>query len=233
MKYKHFIFDMDCTLTESRAQIKKQMAEGLQKILDKGGDIVVITGADNPRIKKQMKGAPKGITYLSQNGNCCKYWEHKLNQEQKNVILEHIHLIKEIYSDLFVDVDHNDLIQDRGCQITFSLVGHHADPKRKKVFDPDGERRSKIITEHAFVHPELMARLGGTTSIDYTLENGSKGENIRALLKVKDWQAEDCLYMGDAIYPNGNDGTLVGIVPNLINVDGPGETLKIVNKLCK
>ena len=231
MKYKHIIFDMDGTLTESRSKIGEEMIEMLKGLLKQNIDVIVISGADKSRIAKQMEGAPRRIVYLSQCGNSCDLWENKLSQEQKDKILHHIAMLKTDYSYLFVTADENDLIQDRGCQITFSMVGHHADKQKKKEFDPKGTRRANYLRQLPFDDKELCAKVGGSTSIDYTLSEGTKGKNLKRLIEVKKWDAHECLYVGDAIHDNGNDGTVIGVIPNLARVSDPTETLGVIKLL--
>jgi hypothetical protein len=33
------------------------------------------------------------------------------------------------------------------------------------------------------------------------------------------WQKEDCLYIGDALFPGGNDETVVGVIPTQLVKD--------------
>lgn len=230
MKYKHFIFDIDGTLTESRTKITTEMSIALQELLKKG-DVVAITGQGITSMKPQLEGAPEGIVLMLQSGNSCEYWNNLLTQEQKDRILHHIAIIRTDYSHLFTKVDKEDLIEDRGSQITFSFIGHHAELDIKKAFDPDSTRRIGCLENIPFVDEEICARAAGTTCIDYTLKNGTKGKNLIRLMKLKDWKPEDCVYIGDKISPNGNDGTVIGVIPNLISVNSPEETLEIIKNL--
>lgn len=222
---------MDGTLTESRSQIDDNMSYALEDILAQGGDVVVITGADQKRIDKQMKGAPKDILYMSQCGNSCDYWENVLTDEQKEVIYMHIELLQREFP-IHV-IDEKDLIQDRGCQITYSLIGHHAPSDIKKAFDPEGKGRANMLHACPFDCDDLCARVGGTTSIDYTQKNGTKGKNIERLLTLKHWNKDECVYIGDALHENGNDETVIGVIPNLIKVKNHNETLEIIKELTK
>lgn len=224
---------MDGTLTESRTQINKNMCQALRELIRKGANIVVISGAEISRMKKQMKGAPKKIFYMAQCGNSCEYWENILTERQKDAVSYHIELIKSAYKDLFEKVDHEDLTQDRGCQITFSFVGHHQPLEVKKKFDPSGDRRAKILKDTAFISNNLIAKVAGTTCFDYTNKGGEKGDNIKKLMAREGWLPNDCVYVGDAIRPNANDESVIGVVPNLIRVGGPSDVLKVIKKLCK
>ena len=48
-------------------------------------------------------------------------------------------------------------------------------------------------------------RLGGATSIDVTLPGIDKGYGIRKLRDVLGIKLEEMLFIGDAVFPGGND----------------------------
>jgi hydroxymethylpyrimidine pyrophosphatase-like HAD family hydrolase len=139
-------------------------------------------------------------------------------------------MVRTDYSYLFTKIDKEDLLQDRGCQISFSFVGHNADLASKKAFDPDGARRTKYLHSVPFEDKEITVNVGGTTCLDYISKEGTKGKNIERLLKLKKWKPEDCVYVGDALFKGRNDETVIGVIPNLVRVDSPIDTLKFIEE---
>ena len=56
-------------------------------------------------------------------------------------------------------------------------------------------------------------RTGGTTTLDFTLKGKHKGFNIARFIEKMGWKKEDCVYVGDALFPGGNDETVIGVIP--------------------
>lgn len=235
---KHLFFDLDNTLTRSRSLITAEMAEALRKHLAAGRDIVIVSGAVENQIFKQIGEEFRGKVYvLAQNGNKAVFkdgrsgWANVLSPKQKKEVLAHIEKIKNNFKDIFKDVkDEKDLIQDRGCQISFSLIGHNEEIGKKEAFDPGGIKRAKILNEIPFVSDGVEVKIGGTTCLDYIEKGKHKGYNVSELVKTEGWNMEDCLYFGDALYKGGNDESVIGVCPTQA-VKDPAETLYFLRKL--
>ena len=213
-KYNHFFLDLDGTITESRQDISFEMFGRLSK-LGLFNDIIVISGAEKNRIEKQLKKLP--VDYImAQSGNETKFWNDKLTREEKEEIYNHVNKIVYIKQDM---------LDDRGCQVSLSFVGHHADVEEKKQFDPDGLKRIDILKEFPFESETLECRVAGATCLDYTRKNGTKGKNIERLIKHLDWKKEDCIYFGDKLFKGGNDESVIGVI-DTVEVANPTELLE-------
>ena len=103
--------------------------------------------------------------------------------------------------------------------MAFSFIGQHADINLKEAFDPDFSKRRKVLAD---LHEEveklekdyaLEITIGGTTNFDIYQKGLNKGHNVRVLIDRMGWQTEDCVYVGDALFPGGNDETVVGVIP--------------------
>ena len=68
---------------------------------------------------------------------------------------------------------------------------------------------------------------GGTTCFDFFLRGKNKGYNVLRLIKKKDWRNTECVYVGDALFPGGNDETVIGVIPTH-PVQGPDETFAFI-----
>jgi phosphomannomutase len=100
-----------------------------------------------------------------------------------------------------------DQIIDRNSQITYSVIGRTADLEVKKKFDPDSEKRRewvKFLKEH-LPQEKYDFRIGGTTSIDITLKGRTKEWGIRQFAAFNKIPLNKIIYLGDKIYPGGND----------------------------
>lgn len=222
----HFFFDMDGTICESRQVISLKMQEALFTLKLKHNTVVVISGAERERILKQLNRLD--VTYImAQSGADTPFWRRFLSERDRVEIRRHINQIKKTYPHLLGPAD--DLLQDRGSQITFSFTGHNANIEDKKKFDPDGQMRTSILHARKFFSNNLEVRVAGTTCFDYTLKNYTKGRNILKLIDRMEWKKEDCIYFGDAFFKGGNDETVKGII-DTEEVKGPQDLLEKLKK---
>lgn len=232
-KYKSVFFDLDGTLTRTRSKTSSSMDRLLQELL-KVKNVIIVTGATPERIPYQLGSVAGKIYLLSKNGNHAfvpggiELWHNALADEEKKEILSYIDRVKQSYD--FGAVDEDDIVDDKGCQITYSLIGIHLDIDSKEQFDPDRKIRRKILSEMPFASETLEVSIGGTTSLDFMKKGMNKGYNIRKLIKQKNWDADDCIYIGDDLDERGNDYSVIGVCKTLA-VKNPVETEYIIKKL--
>lgn len=218
MNYKHLFFDMDGTVTASRSKIEPDMKQLLGLLPQ---TVAVISGSHNEQMDHQVDHLP--IIRMGQNGNHVihpeqgELWNDPLTAEQKAEILQHA---TQIWNACTHEVpDENDLFEDRGAQISLSLYGHHADPAEKKAFDGDFAKRKALLSQFPFVSDNLEVKLGGSTCFDYFPKGKNKGFNINRLIAHLDWNKDECVFFGDALFEGGNDETVVGIIDTIAVVD--------------
>ena len=210
----HIFLDLDGTVTESRGEISYEMIEMLQHLKLKN-DIVIISGAERERMMKQLLGLD--VTLMAQSGNDTSLWKRTLTHNEKKKILTHIRKI-------IGDISKPNLIDDRGCQIALSLVGHDAPVEEKKKFDPEGTIRKRILKDNPFLSRTLDCRIAGSTCLDYTRKDGTKGKNIKRYMKRMDWKKKDCIFFGDKLQKGGNDESVKGVIP-VVSVDSPNDLM--------
>ena len=97
------------------------------------------------------------------------------------------------------------VIEDRGSQITFSALGRQAPIEEKKKWDSDFAKRKQMKVLLTDLIPEFSVRLGGTTSIDITKPGIDKGYGIRKLRDTLGIAIDEMIFIGDALFPGGND----------------------------
>lgn len=242
MKY---FFDLDNTLTESRSVITPAMAQALIQLRELGNDIIVVSGAAMSQIDFQVGNGEtkRPWTYMAQNGNHVVYnseelWNNKLDADIKVAIYEHIGKVMSLARiALPWGRALQDLIEDRGSQISFSFVGHYAPLKDKKQFDPTGSLRKivldiveKKLEDNSVVEQRRFeVRVAGTTCLDYFKKGSNKGHNIKALIRARDWKESECVYVGDALFPGGNDESVIGVI-STVQVSSPDDTLSFIMK---
>lgn len=98
-----------------------------------------------------------------------------------------------------------EVIEDRGSQITFSALGQQAPIEAKEQWDRDFAKRQKMKVSLDALLPEFSVRLGGTTSIDVTKHGIDKAYGIGKLRDTLGIAIEEMIFVGDALFPGGND----------------------------
>ncbi|MDO3642163.1 HAD-IIB family hydrolase [Mucilaginibacter sp. L3T2-6] len=214
---KLIVFDLDGTLAESKAAIDKEMAERLAALLTVA-KVAVMSGGDWPQFEKQVLGhLPKGakLRNLSILPTCgTKYYQYKrgwkqlyaenFTDDQKHKIIDSINKSVDA-SGYRVKKTWGEAIEDRGSQITYSALGQSAPLDEKKKYDPDFKKRKKIKAHLDKLIPEFDVNLGGSTSIDVTKKGIDKEYGMHKLHQVLDIKISEMIFIGDAIFPGGND----------------------------
>jgi phosphomannomutase len=79
--------------------------------------------------------------------------------------------------------------------------------------------------------PEFSVRLGGTTSIDVTRQGIDKGYGIGKLRDILGVAISEMIFIGDALFPGGNDypAKQAGVVS--IQVRDPNETKRVIEAI--
>ena len=228
MKYKHIIFDLDDTLCESKQNLGMEMKKALMSLKDSGIDTLVISGQNKEQIERQLDGCP--VTYiLAQSGNHTPFWQTKFTASQTRTIYIHVNKVRELFPKYKSRI--KEKLENRGSQVAFSFIGHNADPVLKREFDPDKKIRKQVLETCPF-NPSngLIVKIAGTTCFDYTLIDGVKGKNIEKLLTHLGWNKDDCVYFGDALFPGGNDETVIGVIET-VEVKNPEDLLLKLKEL--
>jgi hypothetical protein len=98
-----------------------------------------------------------------------------------------------------------EVIEDRGSQITLSALGQQAPLAEKEKWDPDFSKRKKIKAILDPLIPGFSVRLGGATSVDVTKPGIDKAYGIGKLRDILGISLNEMIYIGDALFPGGND----------------------------
>jgi HAD superfamily hydrolase (TIGR01484 family) len=240
---KLIVFDLDGTLAESKAALDPEMAALLNKLLD-AIKVAVISGGKWLQFEKQVLshlGDDKHLKNLSILPTCGtqfyqyrKRWKKLYSEDFTNAEKEKIisSLNKGIdESGLRADKVWGEIIEDRGSQITLSALGQEAPLEEKKKWDPDFCKRKKIKAIVDKMIPEFSVRLGGSTSIDVTKPGIDKAYGIRKLRDVLTIAINEMIFVGDALFPGGNDypAKEAGVVS--IRVRDPDETKRVIEAI--
>ena len=99
----------------------------------------------------------------------------------------------------------DEIIENRLSQVTFSALGQAAGTKEKYAWDPDCEKRKKIVARAEELAPGFTFEIGGTTSINAVKPGMNKAFGMQHLMEELGVSKEDILYFGDMTQPGGND----------------------------
>jgi phosphomannomutase len=240
---KLIVFDLDGTLAESKSSLDADIAKLMNTLLGIS-KVAVISGGNWPQFEKQLlSNLPHdehlenlfllptcGTKFYKYNGDWKKIYSEDFTSVEKEKIISS--LIK-----VMADVGFRNekvwgkVIEDRGSQITFSALGQQAPIKEKKKWDPGFLKRKKMKTLLDKLIPGFSVRLGGTTSIDVTKPGIDKAYGIRKLRDNLGITLNEMIFIGDAVFPGGNDfpAKEAGVVT--IQVKNPEETKLVIETI--
>ena len=112
-----------------------------------------------------------------------------------------------------------------------ALLGQQAPLEEKKKWDPDFTKRKKIKALLDPLIADFSVRLGGSTSIDITKQRIDKAYGIRKLRDILRIAIEEMVFVGDALFPGGNDypAKEAGVVS--IRVRDPDERKRVIEAI--
>ena len=240
---KLIVFDLDGTIAESKSSLDDEMSALLRDLLSIV-KVAVISGGNWPQFEKQLvSNLPRdanlrNLSLLPTSGT--KFyefnstWETRYSEDftdgEKTEIVIALKKAVEL-SEFSDDLVWGELIEDRGSQITFSALGQQAPLEEKKKWDPDFAKRKymKAFLEQSI--PEFSVRLGGTTSVDVTKQGIDKAYGIGKLRDILGVAISEMIFIGDALFPGGNDypAKEAGVVS--IQVRDPNETKRVIEAI--
>lgn len=240
---KLIVFDLDGTLAESKSSLDAEMSELLAGLLGVA-KVAVISGGDWPQFEKQVVSKlPQGqrmenllllptcgTKFFRFDGQWKKLYSEDFTAAEKEKIISALHRALEV-AGFKPEQVWGEIIEDRGSQITFSALGQQAPLAAKETWDPDFAKRKKIQAILDGYIPEFSVNLGGTTSIDVTKPGIDKAYGIRKLRDILGIAIEEMVFVGDAIFPGGNDYPPKEIGVQSICVREPHETKRVVEAM--
>ncbi len=237
-------FDLDGTLAESKRPLSAEMAAMLGGLLAVV-DVAIISGGDWPQFDRQVASRLPGDAARE------RLWLMPTTGTKLYRFVDDGW--RRVYAELFDDGEKASIraafdralseagladeriwgerIEDRGSQITFSGLGQDAPLEAKVGWDPDRAKRTALQTILRAALPGLAINLGGTTSIDVTRAGVDKGYGLKRLSKESGVPLAGMLFLGDAIYPGGNDYPAAGIGVDTVKVRDVAETAAVVSAI--
>jgi hypothetical protein len=240
---KLIVFDLDGTLAPSKSSLAPQTAALLHDLLGIIKAAVISGGAWAQFEKQLLSDLPKnsclanlsllptcGTKFFQYNGKWVELYSEDLTADQRKKIIDSLnkavdetgYRAKKLWGEA---------IEDRGSQVTFSALGQQAPLAEKEKWDPDFTKRKKITAILKKLIPEFSVRMGGATSIDVTKPGIDKAYGIGKLRDTLHLSLKEMVYIGDALFPGGNDypAEKAGVVS--IPVKGPDDTNLVIKTI--
>jgi len=237
------VFDLDGTLAASKSAIDPEMATLLTALLAEA-KVAIISGGAFPQFQTQVLAhlpdhdrfgnlsllPTCGTRFFRYTDDWQKLYSEDLSAPQKQQIITALNAA--VASAGFA-AKHvwGETIEDRESQITYSALGQQAPLDEKKTWDPDFAKRKKIQAILDGSLPDFSVRLGGSTSIDVTLPGIDKAYGIRKLRDVLAVPIAAMIYVGDALFPGGNDYPARETGAVCIQVRDPEETKRVIEAI--
>lgn len=217
------------------------MGEALADLLGVA-DVAVISGGDWPQFQKQVASRlperadlsrlwlmPTTGTklFIHRNGDWSTVYAELFSGDERAGIIAAFNASLDA-TGFQPEETWGERIEDRGSQITFSALGQQAPVHAKEVWDPDFAKRKIIQADLKQRLPGLAINMGGATSIDITREGVDKGYGLKQLRDHSGIPLDAMLFIGDAIFPGGNDYPAKEIGLDTVRVRDPGDTLNVI-----
>lgn len=250
---KLVVFDLDGTIAETKSAMDKEMGELMSQLLRKykvavigGGkiDLFHLQLLDGLKSKKDLLKnlflfPTTGTTFLRYNDGWKKVYSLKLSAAE-------VKKIREAFNQTFKEIGYEhpkktygELIENRESQVSFSVYGQDI----VKVLGKRGVRmkdewrqkytpvKMKIAKHLSTLIPEFEVRAAGFTTIDVTKKGIDKSYGLKQMEKYLKVKIKDMVFIGDSIFPGGNDHAVTKTAVDYIKVKDPEGTKKVIRHL--
>jgi len=234
-------FDLDGTLALSKQPLDDDMAERIADLLDVCL-VDIISGGDWPQFEKQVvsrlpeRAKLANLFIQPTTGTKLYRWSGEWKPVYAELFsADERHQIETALDDavkaegLDEGQTWGDRIEDRGSQITFSGLGQEAPLIAKNNWDADRSKREALQKRLRQALPDLSINIGGSTSIDITRKGVDKQYGLTKLLPVAGVGKAEVLFVGDAIFPGGNDYPAKEMGLDTIKVDEIEQTRLVIS----
>ncbi len=253
------VFDLDGTLAKTKSPMDKEMGNLIVKLLSQK-KVAVIGGGKYQLFEYQLLEPLKKLKYPRKllknlylfpatstsfyryNKGWQKVYAHLLPKSTAEKITKAFH---EVFTEIGYQhpkKTYGPIIEYRGTQVTFSALGQEVvailgrakgvalKDKWKKENTPLKLKIAKLVQKKL---PELEVHAAGHTSIDVTKKGIDKAYGVRQINKYLKIPISKMVFIGDAIFPGGNDYAALKSGIEYVAVDEPEETKKIIRKILK
>jgi len=243
---KALIFDLDGTLTESKSALTPLMGTVLARLIAVM-PAAIMSGGSYTQFQKQLLAIMpsdanfKNLYLFPTSAAQCYSWKdgvweflynNPFTPEEKARVLQALTgALHETGLDVPPPQLWGEQTEDRGAQITWSALGQQAPIEMKKSWDPNREKRTPLQVALLARLPDFSVRANATNSIDITRTGMTKAYGVHKFSEIIATPIADMIYVGDALFPGGNDEIVkeTGIATR--QIAGPAETKEVIEKV--
>ncbi len=250
---KLIVFDLDDTLAKSKTPMDPEMAHLVEQLLAKK-KMAVIGGGKYEVFKWQFvsqlkfpKTLLKNLFLFPTSGNAFyrytsgwkNVYSHNLSSAEKKEIRN---VFERVYKEIgykHPQKVYGEILEDRKSQMSFSPLGQDIVTKLgarglrmkeewRRKHDATRKKIAKLAGKYL---PNLEVRIGGITTIDVTMKGIDKAYGVHQMEKYLKIKIKDMLFVGDSIFPGGNDHAVLKTGIDYVPVKNSEETKKIIQTL--
>ncbi|MBU1292725.1 HAD-IIB family hydrolase [Patescibacteria group bacterium] len=246
MKYRSVIFDLDETLAESKQPMSEKMAGVFALLLSRVPVAVISGGKFSIMLAHVANRLPEGTAtdnlyilptcgaalYEYKNESWHAVYEETLSDIDMEVIERGIE--RAVTKTELIDLrtpSHGERIERRGSQVTLSALGQTAPLSEKVLWDPERTKRTLLHATLSEELPQFSVKTGGTTSFDITKPGIDKAYGVTKFSEHVGIPVSEMLYVGDALFPGGNDAVVIETGISTYAVTRPDETYSLIEEL--
>jgi phosphomannomutase len=205
-RMRHFLFDVDGTLTEARKSMDSKFISFFSNWM-RDKSVFLVSGSDLPKLNEQV---PTSISSKCKGVFTCmgnEFWESgKLSYRIKWVppdkLIEDLERIRKCSP---YRIKQDNYIEIRTGMLNFSIAGRGSTGEERMLYnnwDNESKEREQTASFVNTFYPDLEACLGGAISVDIQ----PKGNNKSLASKwIRKNIGGEMVFFGDKIFKCGND----------------------------
>lgn len=237
------MFDLDETLAESFTPAAPTMLERLTR-LSRALPFAVISGAGFDRIERDLMlhmpaARRENIALFPNSSSQCFLWHDgwraaydiELSEDERVEIRRAIERAILEVPEAREAPHWGERVVDRGAQIAFAIIGTEAPHDAKRSWDPLGEKRAAIAKHLSLELPGYDVYTGGSSTVDITRAGINKAYGVRWYAEHLGAKPADLLYIGDALYPGGNDYVVIPTGIATRRTESPLQTEQFIDEI--
>lgn len=238
------IFDLDGTLAVSKSPLTHDMWGLLARLLEKT-KVAIITGGRYAQFIEQVFSmlpaeADKNNLFIFPTSGASYY--RFLQNEWQEIYANRLSSadVSSIKKALLIAQEKAGVItewpfwweqaEDRETQVSWSALGQKCPPDVKATWDPEKKKRLAMLPFLEEMLPDFEIHIGGMTTIDITQKGIDKKYGIHKMHEYLGIAYEDMFFIGDAIFPGGNDYAPVEMGIAYQKTEWPEMTMDIITQ---
>lgn len=246
------VFDLDGTLIRTKSPMDREMSQLLVRLLTTkkvaiigGGKYTIFHELFIRKLKCPKELLKKLFLFPTTSTAFYKYNKGWKKIYSLLLTTDEIAKIRQAFKDVFREIEYEHpkktygkIIENRGTQVSFSVygqdlvkvLGDKGVKMKEKWLRDNLKTKMKIARLVAQKLPNLEVKAAGFTTIDVTRRGIDKAYGIRQIQKHLKIPISKMFFIGDAIFPGGNDYAIVKTGVDYMSVKEPEETKKILRQ---